>query len=608
MRPLAAALACPLLSLLATCTPKPPQLGGVGAEDDPNVAKETGRASVLVVDGPTAPLIVDWQSDDRLELEAAMKQGVAVVAFDSKALRLLKHCRVDGSYGFIGVTTKYQMVRLESSDEVRANLPLGGPVLLAKLGAELGRSRTLDVAMALIGKLTTTWNVVTPEDLQGECKGATHYVRGATIGAFVLETGQKNSARAAAEVLGAGASYAKGSSREVHNKDGSLDACKIASSEANVPPDQCRALVRIELEPISRGVKPAGDAAREARSAAATECPPPLVLSEGKCASPENVTAKLCAPTDAADCDKQCSAGHPESCNRFAILLHQGRGVARDQPRADALYLKACEMGSPYGCVNASLARYDARPAEALTLALKGCDEGVAFGCRIAGELLHLSPGVPRDTRRALRLYTLACNGGDESACTNVGLLYAGAAADIPKDELKGIGFTKRACDGGVSAACGNLGLKYEFGVVVKQDPAQAVALFERACRMDPADCLRIGIAHQAGFGVKRDDAMARQYFERSCKSPGPSFSALSCAVLNLSYGASEGLARDALERVQPIMHPQCEQDVPRACTFLAVSHLALGKRSSGEMYLAAGCKMKDYWACDLQKRLAAKK
>lgn len=54
-------------------------------------------------------------------------------------------------------------------------------------------------------------------------------------------------------------------------------------------------------------------------------------------------------------------------------------------------------------------------------------------------------------------------------------------------------------------------------------------------------------------------------------------------------------------------MQPQCEQDVPRACTFLGVAHLALGKKSSGEMYLSQGCKANDYWACDLKKRLKIK-
>lgn len=599
----------PFAFVIASCSPKPPALG---PQDQPTVAEATGRQTALVVSGPTEPMIVDWDPQSRTDLEAAMKSGVAVVSFSPKGLQLLKDCKVDGKYGFVGVTTKYQMVQLENSAEVQANLPLAGATIIAKLGAEFGQSKTLDVAMAMVGKKRTTWHHVTAEDLQGDCSRATHIVRGATVGAFVLETGTKGKVRASAEVLGAGAAHQSATSKNVHNADGSLDACKLATSESNDPPSQCSALIRLELDPIrkSGGAAPRkaeGDK-HEVAAGSAPQCPAGMVLTEGKCAKAEDAKTHLCAADDLADCEKQCRAGHADSCNNLAVLQLQGKGTPADPVKADATFKQACEAGSSSACLNLSIRLYQSNPGESARLGERACADGQALGCEIAGEHHHFGRGVPVDTKKALRFYKAACDGGDQSGCTNTGLLYAGAAADIPKNEALGIQYTARACDGGVSTACGNLGLKYEFGVVVAKDPKKAVDLFARACRMSGgADCLRIAIAYQAGFGVKADDAKAKQLFQAACSQAEYSFGAMGCAVLNMTYGGTSNPPRESLEHVQPVMQPQCEQDVPRACTFLGVAHLALGKKSSGEMYLSQGCKANDYWACDLKKRLKIK-
>lgn len=602
-------LLVPLALTLVQCAPKPPQNGG---DQLHNVANATGRESVLAVTGPTTPLIVDWAPENRADLEEAMHDGVAVVAFDNKALRLLRDCHIDGKYGYVGLTTKYQLVQLETTDEIRANLPLSAAAIIAKVGAELDSGKTLDVAMAMIGKKRTTWQEVTPADMRGACTGATHFVRGATVGAFVLQTGARGQTRAVAEVFGAGAGYSTGSSKSIRNADGSLDACKLASPEGETPPSQCAALIRLELEPIGNETRAAkGEASAEkhqVQSAAVPECPAGMVLAEGKCTNAQRAKTHLCAPNDLIDCKAQCEAGEVGSCNNFAIMVLKGAGVPADPSQADQLFAKACEGGNATACVNLAYRYYESNPSQAATLAERACAEGLAMGCEVVGELSHFGRGVPKDTRKAFRYYKAACDGGDHAGCTNTGLLLSGAATDIPKNDALGALYYKRACDGGEPTACGNLGLKYEFGVAVKKDPRQAVELFDRACRMSGGgDCLRIAIAHQAGFGVARDDSKARELYARACSQPESSFGAIGCAMLNLTYGERRSIPVQPLEHVQPVMQPQCEQDVPRACTFLGIAHLALGKQSSGEMYLNAGCKQNDYWACDVKHRLKLK-
>lgn len=116
-----------LVSLAVGCTPPPPKL-------DFDTKKACTSAA-----GHGEPLVVDWQPGQRVDLEAAMKDGVALVHYDCKTIRLVRGCRIEGGYGFMATTTKEEVVRLVNADEVRANLPLSGP----KLGVELGDRKSV---------------------------------------------------------------------------------------------------------------------------------------------------------------------------------------------------------------------------------------------------------------------------------------------------------------------------------------------------------------------------------------------------------------------------------------------------------------------------------
>src|SRR5262249_45972102 len=178
------------------------------------------------------PLVVDWKPEQRGDLEVLMKDGVAVVAYSCKGLKLLKDCKVDGKYGFLGMTKKEQIVRLQNGDEVKANLPFAGAGIAANIGGEMERGATLDVALILIGKKKTTWAKVAMDDLKGDCEGATHFVKGATVGAFVMETGSKAQARTAAQLFGAGVSGSSASAKNVRNQDGDPGDCNKSSPDS----------------------------------------------------------------------------------------------------------------------------------------------------------------------------------------------------------------------------------------------------------------------------------------------------------------------------------------------------------------------------------------
>lgn len=213
---------------------------------DPTYAEATGASSCSDNGTEQAPLVVDLKPEERGDLEVAMSAGVVVVHFDCHTMRVLPSCHSQGLYQFAGMTKKEQLVRLRSADEVKAALPIHG----ATLAASLGQDSSLDVALMMVGKRSFAADTLSLDQLSGSCEGATHFVRAATVGAFVMSTGASSEARSSAEMLNAGVSAATGSRRSVTSKDGDLVSCSAALPGAANAPDQCGAILRLQLDPI----------------------------------------------------------------------------------------------------------------------------------------------------------------------------------------------------------------------------------------------------------------------------------------------------------------------------------------------------------------------
>ncbi|RYZ58182.1 MAG: hypothetical protein EOP08_16465, partial [Proteobacteria bacterium] len=243
--------------------------------------KSPVAASPKFVTGNLEPMIVDWQPEERGDLEISMREGLVVVGYDETGFRLLKDCHVDGNYEFMGMTRRERVVRLESAEDVRANLPLGGLGLAAKLGGELEHGATLDIAMVMVGKLRTTWRTVTAKDLVGQCAQASHFVRGATVGAFAVDRGERSQARAVAEIFGLGAGGGTAKNSMVRIVDGQLPDCQRATPDSDKAPAQCGALIRVELLPIAASKDDAkAKALAEREPSLVDTCPRPLVRIE----------------------------------------------------------------------------------------------------------------------------------------------------------------------------------------------------------------------------------------------------------------------------------------------------------------------------------------
>jgi TPR repeat protein len=572
------------------CGSNPGQLSGAGA---------LGGATIEAVTGPSKPLVVDWKPDQRADLEEVIHDGVAVVSWTGQGLRLVRTCSLPGNYGYLAVQMKRDVVRLASSEEIAANLPLGGLGIAGKLGGAMQHGATLDIALAIVGKRRTTWNAATKSDLQGQCDGATHFVRAVLVGAFAMTTGSQTKAAAAAEIFGIGAHGGTESSKDVNSADGSLEACEQSGNDDASPPNRCSAILRLELEPVTGeevAAAPSTSAPKSVEASRGGGCPRGLVESGGSCKRPGAEVAYVCGETDARECAEQCKKGSAESCDRLGVLLVQGG----ENEAGTKAFAKACDEDFANGCRNLGFMMMKANGEVGLQALSKGCLLGSAEACEIIGDALVRI----KEFAKAARTYVRGCEGGDFRACTSGAFLLSGGAGDAVRrnDELA-LAMSTRACFGGDTVACGNAGLKFEFGEGTAASMENANTLYTRACKLDRAQCFRLGMFLAGGApGVNKNDAVAKQALEASCSAGKDDIGSLACVAGKLLYGTTGAANRQALLGVKSEMTPQCEVKEPRACTYIGLALVGVGAASEGKAALAAGCKLKDPLACKLQR------
>ena len=110
--------------------------------------------STEVISTYAEPLIVDWDSGHRTDLEVLTRDRIAVVRYQKNAIKMLKDCSLEGEYGYVGVNKKEDIIRMDSLDEVAANLPGIFATAGAKLGAEMQKGSTIDLGLVTVGKRT----------------------------------------------------------------------------------------------------------------------------------------------------------------------------------------------------------------------------------------------------------------------------------------------------------------------------------------------------------------------------------------------------------------------------------------------------------------------
>jgi TonB family protein len=204
-----------------------------------------GQTKCRIASSRSRPLVVEWPSADRADLEARAKRGLLVVRYTGCDIEVLPACMATYGYTYTPVTAKAEGVAMRTVDDLYANVPIGA----ARLEGKLEQAGELDAEMTIVGLFEASRSAPARADLEGDCAGATHVVHALTVGAFVFYAGGSATLGAAASAAGIGAGAKSAARREVLSRDGDPTSCE-RSGTANEPPPGCGAVLRIELRPV----------------------------------------------------------------------------------------------------------------------------------------------------------------------------------------------------------------------------------------------------------------------------------------------------------------------------------------------------------------------
>jgi len=446
-------------SLVAACSP------GVGS----GLAKapKAEGCDPTALNGVVSPLIVEWPSNARSDLESAMHDGVVVVSFTCDKVTVLPDCKVKGSYGYRAVTPRVETTLIEGKDNIQASF---GGVAWAVSG-NLSREAKLDLSYVLVGKMSTTRAAVHRGDLEGGddfCKGATHFVKRADVGAFAYASGTKVQAGMSAKALGQGTSGDTKSDEVQTKKDGDQAACKSGKLADGKAPEGCAAGIRVSLAPIKEGGTSKDESVSKKGVSDGLGCPKGFAYVDGACTDKPGDKAVLCADGDEKDCEKQCAAGSDPSCDRYArVLLYRD-----EEGKQDAKVM---------GAIKANATRFEAACAADQPAACTALGVQILMEMMTKGDLSNKA-----QAKRAWDFMANGCRAGDYVACSF--LRFTAADPDMQKET--GIDGEKlfadaitRGCAAGNATPCGFMAFEHAAGKgKLAHDPKKALELADKAC------------------------------------------------------------------------------------------------------------------------------
>jgi len=189
----------------------------VSAPDKVRADVERRVAAVL----PTNPLLVEWPSADRAELELLMRKQLVAIHLSPGQINVLTRCTLPGHYDYVAATRREDHMVFRDPDELYANVPAGAALLIPVMQ----RQGQLSVDLVVVGRYLATG--ASQQSLTGDCDGVTHYIRGVSVGAWRFAAGNMLLAT-----------------------QGDSTACSNAAAGDATPPARCGALLKLDLAPL----------------------------------------------------------------------------------------------------------------------------------------------------------------------------------------------------------------------------------------------------------------------------------------------------------------------------------------------------------------------
>lgn len=288
---------------------------------------------------------------------------------------------------------------------------------------------------------------------------------------------------------------------------------------------------------------------------------------------------------------KACDADVAVGCHWLSLAYDYGLGVKSDEPRADRLKQRACELGSVEDCSSVGHAKVVVAPSQSADLLEKSCARGRSQDCVQAARVLVDSFESSDAASRVQRLANLACKLDDKRACDESKRL-AGIAHRIGSYEE-----SVSACAGGDGAACHRAGRGYMHNSPL-QHAERAANLLRRGCDLgNVSSCVALADQYELGLGVPKHPARAHEMRAQYCNATV----AEACAALGREYATSLATKRNPRRALEYYLRA-CDLGGAQGCASAAElvesdGEFGWNRQRALELY-ERGCKL-DENVCD---------
>lgn len=211
-----------------------------------------------------SPLITEWSSAEKANLQARLRSGGLVVEFSGCSMRPLTGCSLRGSYRWQRTTISSEGIQIRNQDELFAKLPLGA----LALEGELARSGRLEVRTMVSGQYVLEGSTAADVPDYGDCAQATHLLAAVSIGSFKLNSGGSLHVGGGAEMGPAATGVQTSSSELLLRESGDFESCKLATDD--LPDLGCSSPIQAFLVPLPRFAKERGSGTLRVTFAAGT--------------------------------------------------------------------------------------------------------------------------------------------------------------------------------------------------------------------------------------------------------------------------------------------------------------------------------------------------
>jgi len=206
----------------------------------------------------------------------------------------------------------------------------------------------------------------------------------------------------------------------------------------------------------------------------------------------------------------QSEKGNPEAQNIYGLMELNGYAVGKDPIKAKEMFKMAAEQNHPAAIENlAILYKLERKYEDAFKMYEKGKDLNRYSCYRGLAEMYRYGHFVPKDTVKALELYTSAAENNDLVSQYSLGnFYYKGILA--AKDRLRAVQWYTKAAERGY------LNAQNELGIIFYEEKkfTEARKWFQMAADKGNAfGAYNLGLIYYQGLGTPKDISEAKKWF-----------------------------------------------------------------------------------------------